>query len=65
MPVMTFVPMGRPNTYEIYVDGASVGMVWEDGGFWHADALSIARPKIVEADRQEAANRLIASRFLS
>ena len=60
MATISYLSMSdRPDTFEVYSDGASVGIVWKLDGMWYADPLRIANPKVAAADRDEAARELI------
>jgi hypothetical protein len=60
MSKITLSPMGsRSDTFEIYQDGVSVGMVWDGDGCWHADRLNKANPEITESTQMAAAMALI------
>lgn len=60
MPTITYLPISdRADTFEVYNDGASVGLVWKLDGVWYADPLRIANPEVAAADRDEAARELI------
>jgi hypothetical protein len=60
MSKITLSPMGdRWDTFEVYHDGVSVGMIWGADGRWHADRLNKANPRITERDKMAAAIALI------
>lgn len=37
----TYVPMNRPDTYEVYKRHICLGMVWKRGAIWHASIYSM------------------------
>ena len=44
--------------YDVQRGGHSIGIVWEDKERWYADPYSMGSPKICEATRKAAAERL-------
>ena len=63
MPYVQFQRV-RPDAelYEVFVDGWTSGLVWEDKCQWFADPVSTAYPMIAAADRDTAVQLLLEAK---